>query len=239
MSKIIAVYGRSGSGKSTLAANLSYALAAKDNVVILVSANRDYGGIQAFFGETISTEQGILEALEDTAEQPQRMLTPCRQHGNLFLLGVPNDRKEPHLSGLNPDKIKRMFQLLQVCSDYIIVDCDGYLQDTMTVLSLVLADHILCTYTMSIETGLWHQSMKGFFDKNSMTGKIHTVVGEWSIGCSINEFLQISQIAKSVRLAEIEDAVVLQNSGKLIYESKTKDARRYQAVIDQLAEEVK
>ncbi|WP_324825152.1 AAA family ATPase [Sinanaerobacter sp. ZZT-01] len=238
MSKIIAVYGRPGSGKSTLAANLSCALATKNQVVILASANLDYGGIQTFFGESISEEQGIFAALADTAEQPQRMLTPCKNRENIFLLGVPNKMTEPCMEELYENRTKRLFQQLQVCSDYIVIDCTGYLREPMTSLGLFLADQILCTYTLSSESGLWHQAMQSFFERFHIKELVKPVIGQWNIGCSMHEFLQLYGLTDTVQLPAVEDAVVFQNSGKLIYEMKSKEAKQYRAVMEQLAEEV-
>lgn len=238
MSKIIAVYGRAGSGKSTVAANLSYTLASKNQVVVLVSANRDYGGIQTFFGETIPQDQGIFAALADEAEQPQRMLTPCKSYDNIFLLGVPNNRNEPCMEGLYESRSRRLFQQLQVCSDYIIIDCTGDLREPMTSLGLYLADQVICMYTMSIESGLWHQSMQSFFKNFHIVEKMRPIIGEWNIGCSINEFLQMSKLVNAVHLPEIIDAQIFQNSGKLICEGKSRETKAYKAVMEQLAGEV-
>lgn len=242
MSKVIAVTGKSGSGKSTFAVNLASGLAEKNYVVILISANLNHAGVQVFFNEIITEEQGIFAALNDTSEQPQNKLTPCKKQENIFLLGVPNNRAEIFNESLEQKTVENLLRRLGVCADYIIVDCTSDLYNPMTLMGLHLADKIYCTYTASIESCLWHRTMHGFFQQFNAVDLITPVIAQFNIGCSIQELEKMDGFIGHFVLPQVESAVILQNSGRPIYFERTKDCKLYQQeigrIIDALQEEL-
>lgn len=237
MGKIISVFGKNGSGKSTLAVNLACALAEEDKVVILFSANLDYGSIQIFFGETILPEYGVLNALNDTSEQPQNKLTPIKKFKNIFLLGVPNAQQECYIEDMEQKKVENLFQRLKICSDFIIVDSTSNLRDPITLMGLHLADQVVCTFTPSVETYLWYKSTWNFFHLFGRD-QVLLVLGNFHLGCALPDFRKQTELDFSFVLPEVEEAYIRQNTGQPIFRGSSKSCKAYKTAIQLIAHNI-
>lgn len=238
MGKIIAIHGRSGTGKSTLASNLSYLLAEKEKLVILMDTNMDYSGTPSFFAEEIPANKGIFAAMEDSAGQPGRFLVPCKQQKNLFFFGIPTNRNTFFYADLMEHSTENLVQQLAVCCDYLILDCTADWRQQLTQMALYLCDTVIVTYTASVETGSWHQGVQHLYQNLKIENQI-PVMGQWNIGCSMQKFEEQAGLKHTVRLPEVEDAEVARSCGRLLCLGRSKSERLYRERILNMIEEVK
>ncbi|MDD4566113.1 MAG: AAA family ATPase [Eubacteriales bacterium] len=234
MSKIISVFGKSGTGKTTLVVNLACGLAERQFVVAIVSAELNHGSIQVPFGVIVPEGQGIFAAMNDKTEQPQGKLTQIKQNENIYLLTVPNAREDIFYENLEQKTVEDLLRRIGVHVDFILIDCTPDLNNPITLMALNLSSTVFCTYRATIETCLWHQSMRVFFQQFGLSPV--SVISEYNIGCSIQEFLKTTGLDPVAILPEVENATLFENVGRPIYSEKDKQSRKYRAEIDKIAD---
>lgn len=236
MSKVITVFGKAGTGKTILSVNLACGLAERQSVVAIISAELSHGSLQINFGEVVPEDQGIFAALNDRTEQPQNKLTQCKHNENIYLLTVPNAREEVFYENMEQKLVEDLIRRLGVHVDYIIIDCTPDLNNPITLMGLHLANMVFCTYRATITNCLWHQSMSVFFRQFGVFPE--SVISEYEIGCSIQEFLKITGLSPVAILPNVENATLFENVGRPLYAEKDKQSRKYRAEIDRIIDKI-
>lgn len=237
MNKNIAIFGKSGSGKSTLAANLACAMANKDKVVAIISANLQHGSIQIFFNTIIKDNKGIFHALNDVTEREQEMLTQCNDvHPNIYLLATPNNHKDYYAEEIEIRKFESMVRRLSVFTDYIIFDLKEDLNNPITAMGLYLADIACVTYNPSYDSIYWHKTMQTLFNQMLLEDRLIPVVSPHDMGCSMDQFFRETGIEYAKILPTVDRAKIYENSGTPIYfkKEKSKQIKSYRQAVDQV-----
>lgn len=140
--KIIAVCGGDGSGKSTICANLASALA-DEKLVIVFGTRIDYPSIQSFFSMLIPEEKSIKKLYEhmsmDISMDIREYLVQY-QKSNIFLLSLPDNAKVLTFADdsilPSEQQCKNIIISLQEICDYLIIDCDTNISNTMSAWGL-------------------------------------------------------------------------------------------------------
>jgi MinD-like ATPase involved in chromosome partitioning or flagellar assembly len=149
-SKIYAIWGGNSSGKTTFAVNLACALSKRDVLVGLISSNLTYGELQTFFGQAVSPEKGLYEALREDNPNIGEKFTEYGESKNLFFLSIPT-----HYSGLLCDtvtleSVERMMNAASLVFDILLVDGATEINNPVSGVGLWLADGIFtCTGQLS------------------------------------------------------------------------------------------
>jgi MinD-like ATPase involved in chromosome partitioning or flagellar assembly len=140
---LIAIWGRSGAGKSTLAVNLACALA-KTRCVGLISSNLQYGHLQSFFGQTIESGKGLLNALENPAHSKDYVWKAASVSllENIFLLTVPNDYTGLQADSVSMEAVEDVLDHARALFDVIIVDGSEDITNPVSGVSMCMPFHL-------------------------------------------------------------------------------------------------
>lgn len=236
MGKILTVYGPSGSGKSTFAVNLAEALAAREKLVAIVNCDINVGSLQVFFSETIENDMGILTALADKAEQPDKYLKQVAKKKNIYLLSCPNEQYDiQSVARLEKTPVENLLRKLSISLDYLIVDCTPDLVNGLTIKGIRMADYMFMCYQSTIKNCLWHNSHINTI-KQLTDGEIISVLNEYNAGCTVPAFTQATGIEISAFLPVVANASFLENQGKTIWDEHGKYTVKYKAAVKRIAD---
>lgn len=238
MGQVIATTGMGGVGKTTFSANLACGLADQEKVVIILSAELNFGNIQSFFGESIESDKGTFASLSDKTEQPEKMLVQCSKlNSNIYLMAIPNDNYEVHTAGLEDSKVEQLIRRLSMIADYLIIDCTSDFYNGITIMGIEKAHFVYCLYKATAGAMLWHRSMMPIISQLT-EGEIYPVLSEHQMGCQPNAFSKITEIDIEAYIPNVVSAPIMENIGRPIYYDKDKTSQAYRKVISQIAEDI-
>lgn len=148
--KIVAVCGGDGSGKSTVCANLASLLSEDNKIVFVFGTRTDYPSIQSYFNVCISEEHSLKKLYEDVSMNLSidiKEYLVQYKNSNVFLLSAPDNAKALTFADKNlmPTKqqCKNIIISLQQLCDYLIIDCDTDINNSMSAWGLNYADTVL------------------------------------------------------------------------------------------------
>lgn len=121
-SRVISVFGaKDGLGKTTLAVNLAVALASKQNKVVLLDYDLQFGDVATYMGQ--DPKNTILELLREqgnpNADVIRQFLT-LHDSGVSFLPAPPSPE---FAASVTVAQAERIVAALRVYFDYVIIDC--------------------------------------------------------------------------------------------------------------------
>ena len=238
MGKLITITGLEGAGKSTLAANLSYMLAEKEQVVVLIASNLNYGGLQLFTGDEITPDKGIFACLSDKSGQPEKYLTQSKANPNIFLLGVPNDTNEPYTFEIERPLLEGIFNKLSPNFDFIIVDGTSGLYNPISILSLLLSQYVFEVLQINVKSSLRNKAINSTLSQlcqNTSSGDITYIISEHNVGCHLKLFLDSNNITPAFFIPYVPHAHNYESASKLICSDKRGKSMKYKKAVGKIA----
>ena len=230
---LIAIWGRSGSGKTTLAVNLACALA-KTRCVGLISSNLQYGHVQGFFGQTIQSGKGLLNALENPSDTKEYFWKSGSSGllENVFLLTVPNDYTGLQADSVTMEAVEDVLDHARSIFDVLIVDGSEDITNPVSSVSIAKARQVIVLHRQSVASGLWYRSMGDFLFQLHLETKLLHLIQETP--ASIHEYASALHMQTEIGLPYVSDAQAMEDGGGPIYLDSQKHSRRYGKTIDRL-----
>lgn len=164
MTKVITVkVSKGGVGKTTISSNLAYLLSNKGFKILLIDLDSQANLTKSFIKEIDNNKFTSSNLLGD--DEFDLKYSKYNISGNLDIIGADSGLYEVsrYLEGIENYhlKLKEKFECNDFNSyDYIILDLSPGVSDTLTDISLVASDLLICPT---------------HFDVDSLTGLIHTI----------------------------------------------------------------
>lgn len=230
--KIITVWGAAGSGKTTVATNLAAAIADRNCMVGLISSKLYYGELQCRFAKRITAEKGLYKAILNGCDM--RNMFCETNNPNLFFLSVPNEFDGMLLSAISGETITDLIKNSSIMFDYIIIDGSEELNNPISSVGLTLASKIIVVHRVSAKDSIWNLSMRNMMSSLQLENKAVHILNGYDKTCDKLAFLNSIECKTEFELPFIQNAKILENSGKLIYDSQMSNGI-YKKMIDRLA----
>ncbi len=236
--KIYTVWGGNNSGKTTFAVNLACALARQDKLVGLISSNLICGELQTYFGEGVSAEKGIFEALIKESPNIGEMFSECGQSKNLFYLCVPT-----LYSGLLCDtvgilNVERLLNSASLVFDMLIIDGASEINNPISSVGLWLADRIFILHRPSIRAQLWYRSVSEFIRELHIGDKQIHILRTSNGDFDDRLYQTMTELPFPWELPYVKRAGELENAGTPLYFFRDRSCRRYSKVLGQIAHKI-
>jgi MinD superfamily P-loop ATPase len=237
-SKIYVVWGGNNSGKTTFAVNLACALSKLDALVGLISSNLTYGDLQVFFGQSVSPEKGLFQALNDDNPNIGEKFTEYAESKNLFFLSVPT-----HYNGLLCDavaiqEVERMMNAASLVFDILIVDGAAEVTNPVSGVGLWLAERIFTLHKPSIAAHMWYQGVSDFVRELHIGEKQTHILQAPSGDFDDKTYQRMTELFFSYELPYIKRAGELENAGTPLYFFRDRPCRRYSKVLEEIATDI-
>jgi len=234
-SKIYAVWGNNGSGKTTFAVNLACVLSKRDVLVGLISSDLTYGELQTFFGQVVSPEKGLYEALREDNPNIGEKFTEYGESKNLFFLSVPT-----HYSGLLCDtvtleSVERMMNTASLVFDILLVDGATEINNPVSGVGLWLADGIFTLHRPSIAAQMWHQGVADFVRELHIAQKQTHILLASNGEFDDKTYQSMVELPFAYELPYIKRAGELENAGTPLYFFRDRPCRHYSKVLEEIA----
>lgn len=181
--KIITVYGaKGGTGTTTLAANLALAITEvnKDARVVLVDGSMQYGDAHLMFNELgqLSVMDLVPRVLDLDQEMVESVLLLNRLSGVYIMPAPPRPEFAEKITG---DSFARILEYLRRIFDYVIVNTNSYISDTVLA-ALDAGDVVVVVTAQSINA---IRNTRLFFDLWNAVGmtkdRIHLVLNRHDV----------------------------------------------------------
>ena len=234
MARKFAVWGCGGSGKTTFAASLAAALAYRNYIVGLVSANLQHGDIQVFFGQTIYEDKGTFMALMDKGAEIKEKFWKAGLPGtdNLFLLSVPNGYDGILADNVTGGMVKQLYESCEMAFDYLVIDCCTDINNGISSIGLTVSDKVFTLYKPSVAANLWHASCGKFRDYLGIDVKTVPILNR-SNSCHPS-LLDRARVSFKYALPRVGIAEACENDGKPLYIVNSRECKAYARVVDKL-----
>lgn len=234
-SKIYVVWGGNNSGKTTFAVNLACALSKLDALVGLISSNLTYGNLQVFFGQSVSPEKGLFQALNEENPNIGEKFTEYVESKNLFFLSVPT-----HYTGLLCDavaiqEVERMINAASLVFDILIVDGAAEVTNPVSGVGLWLAERIFTLHKPSIAAHMWYQGVSDFVRELHIGEKQTHILLEANGDFDNKVYQSMTELSFAYQLPYIKRAGELENAGTPLYFFRDRPCRRYRKVLEEIA----
>lgn len=181
--KIITVYGaKGGIGTTTLAANMALAITEvnKDARVVLVDGSMQYGDAHLMFNELgqLSVMDLVPRVLDLDQEMVESVLLLNRLSGVYIMPAPPRPEFAEKITG---DSFARILEYLRRIFDYVIVNTNSYISDTVLA-ALDAGDVVVVVTAQSINA---IRNTRLFFDLWNAVGmtkdRIHLVLNRHDV----------------------------------------------------------
>lgn len=233
---IICVWGSGGSGKTTVSVNLGMALAERNYIVGIISSKLYYGEMQGLFGKRIENEKGLYTAISNGCNT-KNTFVPVTQKANLFILSVPNSFDAMLLSAISGDTARDLIYDAAMRFDYIIIDGSEELNNPISSIGMSMASKIVTVHRVSVKDCSWQSSMENTVRLLHLADKQLHVINSYDKTCDKVAFISNIGLKFAFELPYVQNAKILENSGKLIYESKM-GTREYKKIIQRLTSQL-
>lgn len=236
--KVYAVWGGNNSGKTTFAVNLACALSKRDVLVGLVSSNLVFGELQIFFGQSVSPDKGLFQALHEDNPNIGEKFVEYGESKNLFFLSVPTHYTGLLCDAVTLEEVERMINAAALVFDILLVDGTAEVNNPVSGVGLWLADTIFTLHKPSIAAQMWHRGVADF------TRELH--IGEKQIHImqapngefDDKTYKSMTELSFAYELPCIKRAGELENAGTPLYFYRDRSCRRYGKVLEQIADGV-
>lgn len=233
-SKILTVWGSPGSGKTTLCVNLAMALAERNNMVGIISSNISCGELQILFGRRVAESRGICRAVanRDTKNMFEETHDP-----NVFFLGLPNNADGLVLTAVSGNDIRDVIEDSAIRFEYVIIDGSSDLNNPISGIGLNLSQTVIVTHRASVRDVMWTNAMQNVSELLHIEERSMHVLSGYDKTCDKIAYLE--GVGKKMRyeLPYIENSKLLDNSGKLIWNSRI-GTEGYKKVMRNIAAEI-
>ena len=216
--KIITVWGSNGSGKTTVAVNLASAIAERNLMVAVISSKLYYGELQGFFGKRVEADKGLYRAISNGCKT--RNMFVETNNPNLYFLSVQNGFDSILLTATTSDSIQELLKDASIRFDYIIIDGDEELNNPISSVGLTMSDKIITVHRASVKDCVWFSSMQNLIGLLHIAEKSIHILNAYDKTCDKVAYLNGLGLKLEFELPYIENAKILENSGKLIYDSR-------------------
>lgn len=232
---IITVWGANGSGKTTTAVNLAEAISACGGIVGLISSKLYYGEMQVFFGKRVESDKGIYRALSNGCST--RNMFSETNNPSVFFLSAPNIFDGMLLTAVNGDMAKELIEDAAMRFDYLIIDGSEELNNPVSSMGLTLAARIITVHRASVRGCLWYSSMKGMMSLTHLNDKTINVLNGYDKTCDKTAYISRLNSKIDFELPYAENAKILENAGRLIYNSRGENGV-YHKAMQKLAKQI-
>lgn len=216
--KIITVWGVNGSGKTTVAANLAMAIAERNLMVAVISSKLYYGELQTLFGKRVEPDKGLYRAISNGSNT--RNMFVETDNPNLYFLSVQNGFDGMLLTAINGDAAQELLNDASIRFDYIIVDGSEELNNPVSSIALTMSDRVVTVHRASVKDCIWYSSMKSMISLLHLADKTIHILNAYDKTCDKVAYLNGLGLRVEFELPFVDNAKILENSGKLIYCSK-------------------
>lgn len=234
-SKIYTVWGGSNSGKTTFAANLACALSKREVLVGLISSNLTYGDMQVLFGQSVSPEKGLFQALNEDNPNIGEKFVEYEESKNLFFLSVPTCYSGLLCDTVTLQSVERMMNAAALVFDILLVDGASEINNPVSGVGLWLADEIFTLHRPSISAQMWYRGVADFMRELHIAEKqIHVLqapTGEFDN----KTYQSMMELSFAYELPYIKRAGELENAGTPLYFFHDRSCRRYGKVLEEIA----
>ena len=233
--KVIAIWGANGSGKTTTAVNLALALAERNFMVAVISSKIYYGELQTFFGKRVEQDKGIYRAISNGCNTRNMFIET--DNPNLYFLSVPNAFDGMLLTAINGDTIHELLKDASIRFDYIVVDGSEELNNPVSSIGLTMADKVIAVHRASVKDCIWFSSMASMVSLLHLSDKTIHTLNAYDKTCDKIAYINSIALKFEFELPFVENAKILENSGKQIYNSRNGTVA-YRKLIDRLAAKI-
>lgn len=233
-SKILTVWGAPSCGKTTVSVNLAMALAERNNTVGIISSNIAYGELQTLLGRHTSAERGILRAI---ANRDTKNCFEQTQDKNVFFLGLPNNADGLVLTAVNGNDIRDVIEDSAIRFEYVIIDGSSDLNNPISSIGLNLSQTVIISHRASVKDVMWNAAMQNAAELLHIESRAVHVLSGYDRTCDKAAYLESIKKRMSYEFPYIENAKILENSGKLIWNSRI-GTETYKKVMRRLAAEI-
>ena len=230
--KIITVWGVNGSGKTTTAVNLALALAERNLMVAVISSKLYYGELQILFGKRTEGDKGLYRAIANGCTT--RNMFVETDNPNLYFLSVENEFDGMLLSAISGDTIKELLNDASIRFDYLIIDGSEELNNPISSIGLTMADKVIAVHRASVKDCVWFSSMRSVVGLLRLSDKTVHILNAYDKTCDKVAYMNGLNLKFDFDLPYVENAKVLENSGKPIYTSRN-GTIVYRKMIERLA----
>lgn len=183
---MLAIAGSPGSGKTTLSIKLAAEIAKKKKNVIVVCGDPFVPSIP--FLLPMDTEQevslgALLTAPTMTQEKILKACVPVPANEYISLLGYRMGENLMSYPKVTREKAVEFLVCLRHLADYVILDCTSVFEaDVFSILSMEMADRVLCMGTSNLRGISYFKSHAGMLDGRADDGKYISVIGNFKDG---------------------------------------------------------
>lgn len=230
--KIITVWGASGSGKTTTAVNLALALSERNLMVALISSKLYYGELQSLFGKRVEADKGLYRAISNGCTT--RNMFVETDNPNLYFLSVENGFDGMLLTAISGDTIQELLNDAAIRFDYLVIDGSEELNNPLSSIGLTMADKIVTVHRASVKDCVWFSSMRSMIGLLRLADKTVHVLNSYDKTCDKVAYLNGLGLKFDFDLPYVDNARILENSGKPIYSSRN-GTGVYRKMVERLA----
>ena len=230
--KVITVWGAAGSGKTTVAVNLAAAISQRNLMVGIISSKFCYGEMQSLFGKRVENDKGMYRAMLNGCNM-KNMFSETG-NPNLFFLSVPNGFDGMLLSAVSGDTVNELISNSLIMFDYVIIDGSEELNNPVSSIGLTLASKVVTVHRASAKDSIWFSSMHNMQSVLHIKDKSVHVLNAYDKTCDKAAFIGSIDAKMEFELPYIQNAKILENSGRLIYDSPV-SAGVYKKTVQRLA----
>lgn len=234
-SKIYTVWGGNNSGKTTFAVNLACALSKREVLVGLISSNLTYGDLQVFFGQSVSPEKGLFQALNEDNPNIGEKFTEYEESKNLFFLSVPTRYTGLLSDTVTLQEVERMMNAASLVFDILIVDGTAELTNPVSGVGLWQAERIYTLHKPSIAAHMWHQGVSDFVRELHIAEKQTHILLAPNGDFDDKAYQSMAELSFAYELPYVKQAGELENAGTPLYFFRDRAGRRYRKVLEEIA----
>lgn len=212
MAKIIAVIGSPGSGKTTVTLKLAQELycSTSSGVVIYLSPSLKVPSLGVLFPnytpDSIFSLGTMFDKTDIYEEDILNHLVTVKSMQNFGCLGYKAGENKNTFAQLTDDKVKCLFDVLNIMAGYIFVDCTDEDNDLISQYALGMADEVLMVlspdlksmvYLSSNETLLGHNAERAVKILNVNENELYSPVDD--VRTNVKNISYVLPFSKQIR----------------------------------------
>lgn len=216
--KVITVWGSGGAGKTSVSVNLAMAIAERNFMVAVISSKMYYGELQILFGKRVEADRGLYRAISNGSNTKNMFCET--DHPNLYFLSVQNGFDGMLLTAISGEAIKELIDDAIIRFDYVIIDGDEELNNPVSSIGLTMSDKVVNVHRASVKDCMWYSAMANMISLLHISGKTIHILNGYDKTCDKISYIKNLNVKLEFELPYVENAKILENSGKLLYSSR-------------------